>query len=86
MAGYKVFLKTSTLKELEEIPKKDLARLVEWIRGLSKDPRPRGAEKLSAHELCRIRRGDYRIVYSVDDDAKTIVVYKIGHRREIYRR
>jgi len=48
-------------------------------------PRPTGCEKLSDQERYRIRQGDYRLVYSVDDERKRIDVVKIGHRREIYR-
>ncbi len=48
-------------------------------------PRPTGCEKLSDQERYRIRQGDYRIVYSVDDERKRIDVVKIGHRREVYR-
>jgi mRNA interferase RelE/StbE len=76
MAGYSVSVKVSAVKELEKIPKKDVARLVERIRGLSADPRPQGAQKLAAQERFRIRQGDYRVVYSVDDDIRTIVVLK----------
>ena len=48
-------------------------------------PRPMGAEKLSGHDLYRVRQGDYRILFNVDDEARVVDVFKIGHRREVYR-
>jgi mRNA interferase RelE/StbE len=85
MENYKVFLRKSAADELGRIPKKDLSRIVERIRSLKLDPRPRGCEKLSALERYRVRQGDYRIVYAVDDDERTVDIVKIGHRREVYR-
>jgi mRNA interferase RelE/StbE len=86
MASYKVLIRKSATGELEKIPKKDLRRLVERIRGLEAEPRPQGCEKLSARERYRIRQGDYRIVYSINDEARTVEVVKVGHRSEIYGR
>jgi len=69
--------------ELGRIPKKDLARIVERIRALEQNPRPPGCEKLSALERYRVRQGDYRVVYAVDDKEKIVDVVKIGHRSEV---
>jgi len=85
MASYKVLIRKSAAGELGRIPKKDLARIVEWIRSLSRQPRPHGIEKLSGQERYRIRQGDYRIIFAVDDPAQTVEIYKIGHRSAIYR-
>jgi mRNA interferase RelE/StbE len=53
---------------------------------LSAEPRPPGCEKLSGHaDRYRVRQGDYRIVYAVDDIAQVVLVVKVGHRREVYR-
>ncbi|OGD16600.1 MAG: addiction module antitoxin, partial [Candidatus Aminicenantes bacterium RBG_16_63_14] len=70
----------------DRIPQKDLARIIERIRSLEQNPRPHGCEKLSALERYRVRQGDYRIVYAVDDGEKSVDVVKIGHRSEGYRR
>jgi mRNA interferase RelE/StbE len=86
MESYKVLIRGSAVDELGRLPKKDLRRVVTRIQGLSAEPRPHGCEKLSAQERYRIRQGDYRVVYSVDDDARTVEIVKIGHRGEIYRR
>jgi len=85
MGKYRVLIRRSAADELGSIPKKDLRRIVERIRPLEDDPRPHGCEKLSAQERYRIRQGDYRIVYSIADAGKTIEVFKVGHRSEIYK-
>ncbi len=55
------------------------------MRNLAEQPRPPGAEKLSGHDLCRVRQGNYRILDVIVDQALTVTVIKIGHRREVYR-
>lgn len=86
MESYKILIRRSAADELGRIPKKDLRRVVARIEKLVVDPRPEGCEKLSGQERYRIRQGDYRIIYSVDDAVRTIEIVKIGHRSEIYRR
>ena len=85
MANYKVLVKKTAADELGRIPKRELIRLIERIRSLEENPRPFGCEKLSAQERYRIRQRNYRIVYSIDDDGRTVQIFKIGHRREVYR-
>lgn len=85
MDAYRLLIKTSAVKELEAIPKEDRRRIVRRIEGLSADPRPPGCEKLSGGDKYRVRRGDYRVIYLVDDDRREVVVFRIGHRREVYR-
>mgnify|MGYP001027953291 CR=1 FL=1 len=85
MARYEILLKRSAAKELGQIPRADLKRIVTRIRSLAKNPRPAGSEKLSAHERYRLRQDDYRIVYSVQDGERTVWVVKIAHRRQVYR-
>ena len=78
-------IRKSAADELGRIPTKDLRRIVKRIRSLGDEPRPHGCEKLSAQERYRLRQGDYRVVYSIDDSVRTVEVVKIGHRSEIYR-
>ena len=85
MGNYKILIKPSAAKELEAVPKRDRLRIVRKIQALVQNPRPPGCEKLSAEEKYRVRRGWYRIVYSVDDQNQTVLVVKVGHRREVYR-
>lgn len=84
-ASYSVVIKRSAERELRKIPKQDLRRVVARIQGLTREPRPPGCERLSGQERYRVRQGDYRIVYAVDDEARTVEVVKIGLRREVYR-
>jgi len=85
MAAYKIFFKKSVWKDFERIIKEDLQKILKHIKMLSKDPRPPGCEKLTGQERYRLRQGQYRIVYSIQDDEHTIWVVKVGHRKDIYR-
>ncbi len=85
MAAYKIFFKKSVEKDFKVIPKKDLVKILERIEALAEDPRPPGCEKLSGQQKYRLRKGRYRILYSVQDDELTIWVVKVGHRKNIYR-
>lgn len=85
MAKYKIYLRRSVKKDLSPVPKKDIKRIIQRIEKLSANPRPPGCEKLSGRERYRIRQGEYRIVYSIQDKEFTVWVVKVGHRREVYR-
>ncbi len=86
MARYEISLRRSVLKkDLERIPKADAQRITEAIRALADNPRPPGVQKLSGQERYRIRQGDYRVIYSVQDADHTVWVVKIGHRRDVYK-
>ena len=85
VASYRVLIKPSAVKELELVPVKDRRRLVSRMERLAADPRPHGCEKLSAREQYRLRQGDYRLVYGIDDEAREVLVVKIGNRRDVYR-
>ena len=85
MAKYEISVKKSAFKELDNIPKKELQKIVKKIKTLSSDPRPQGSQKLSHREQYRIRQGDYRIIYSIQDDNLRVHIIKVGHRKEIYR-
>lgn len=86
MAGYKIYFRQSVLKDMAKIPKGELQRILKRIETLAVDPRPRGCEKISGQDRFRIRQSSYRIIYSIQDDELTILVVKIGHRRDIYRK
>lgn len=86
MANYKVFIKPSAVKELKRIPQKDLQRVTSKIQSLSEEPRPHDCEKLSAQERYRLRQGNYRIIYSIEDDKLLVYVVKVAHRRDVYKK
>lgn len=85
MGSYKLLIKPSAVREIEDLPKKDRLRVIRRIQALAGDPRPPGCEKLSAQERYRVRQGSHRIVYSIDDDEGTVLVVKVGHRKDVYR-
>ena len=86
MERYEIRLKRSAVKQLEDISAKaDRRKVVARIQSLADDPRPPGCEKLTGREWFRIRQGWYRVLYSVDDGARVVLVVKIGHRRDVYR-
>lgn len=87
MGSYSVFLKRSAAGELEAIANvEDRQRIVDRIRSLSRDPRPIGSVKLAGREdQLRVRQGEYRIVYKVEDRDASVTIVKIGHRRDVYR-
>ncbi len=85
MASYRLLIKASAAKDLAALPAKDRKRIARKLQRLASEPRPAGTEKLSGHEKYRLRQGDYRMLYSVDDDERAVVIVKIGHRRDVYR-
>jgi mRNA interferase RelE/StbE len=86
MESYSLLIKKSAADELAGgIPKKDLEKIIVRLKSLEIEPRPAGCRKLSGGDRYRIRQGDYRIVYAVDDARRIVEIFKIGHRREIDR-
>jgi mRNA interferase RelE/StbE len=86
VAKYRIFIKASAAKEIESIrTKKYRRRIVKRIHSLANDPRPKGCEKLSGQDRYRVRQGNYRIVYSIEDDKLIIHIIKVGDRKNVYR-
>ena len=85
MAAYKVSFRESVEKDFSVVPKKDLKRILRRIEALAENPRPSGCEKLTGRERYRVRQGQYRIVYSVQDEVLTVWIVKVGHRKDVYR-
>jgi len=85
MAAYSIFFRSSAIKDLDLIPTADLKKIMERIRSLADNPRPVACEKLTAQEKYRVRQGNYRIIYSIQDASLTVWIVKVGHRRDVYR-
>jgi mRNA interferase RelE/StbE len=85
MASYKIVVKKSVAKDLRSIPKKDIQRILTAIQSLADDPRPPQSKKLSGQERYRLRQGNYRILYSIEDEKLVVCVVKVGNRRDAYR-
>ena len=85
MNNYRVAVAASAEKELHALPTKVISRVLARLERLAVSPRPPGCKKLKGGDTqWRIRVGDYRIVYEIDDTAKTVDVTRIGHRRRVY--
>jgi len=85
MVEYRVYFRESVGKDFRTIPKKDARKILNRIKSLAVEPRPSGCEKLTGQERYRVRQGQYRIVYSVQDKESTIWVVRVGHRKDVYR-
>ena len=86
MASYRIELRRSAAKEIEDIShKKQRQQIVERIAMLADDPRPPGCQRLSGHHYYRIRQGTYRIIYTIEDDRLIVTVVRVRHRRDIYK-
>ncbi|NOZ02823.1 MAG: type II toxin-antitoxin system RelE/ParE family toxin [Deltaproteobacteria bacterium] len=86
MARYEVFIKPSALKEIDSIGNRKVRRVVvRRIQALESDPRPPGCKKLSGDMKYRIRSGNFRILYTIEDARLVVVVVKVGDRKDVYR-
>ena len=86
MGKYRIVFRKSVLKDLERIPKKEVRRIVDSIESLAENPRPPRSKKLSGEEKYRLRSGNYRILYSIEDDKLIVCVVKVRHRKDVYRK
>jgi len=82
---FEVILPKSVEKQLDRLPNNVTGRILRRLSGLETNPRPADVKKLKGREVWRIRIGDYRMIYEINDSASQIIVVTIGHRREIYR-
>lgn len=82
---YTLLILRRAQKELAHLPTSSYERVRDSIRDLAEDQRPQGCLKLTGREGWRIRVGDYRVVYEIDDQKRSVTILHVGHRREIYR-
>ena len=86
MNSYSVEVKPPARKELESLRDNILAPVLRKLDSLRKAPRPAGCKKLKGYkDLWRVRVGDWRVVYIIDDSAKLVSITRIAHRRQVYR-
>ena len=84
--SYHVILTATAVKERKRIATADRHRIDQALRSLQSEPRPSGVKKLSGKDQdWRVRVGDYRILYEINDEQQLITVWRIAHRREVYR-
>lgn len=84
---YKITITQSALKELHSLQKQAVKKIERAINSLAGNPRPAGVKKLKGNneDLYRIRSGDYRVVYSIEDEIRVVDIRKIGNRKDIYK-
>ena len=86
MASYRVEIAKSATKDLREIDRKWIPKIVASMEALESDPRPSGCKKLMGSDhTYRLRIGDYRVVYDIHDEVLVVLVVRIRHRRDVYR-
>ena len=85
MNEYRIEFRPAALRELRKIDRLAQPRIQGAITLLAQEPRPPASRPLRGREGYRLRVGDYRIIYTIDDGVLLIVVVTIGHRREVYR-
>ena len=86
MEPFSIQWRNSTRKDIRSLPRQEVARVVEAVGALAKDPLPHGSHKLAGSERTyRIRVGDYRVVYEVFSDARIVEVQRVRHRKDVYR-
>lgn len=87
MASYRVEVKPSAKKELERLSHQVIARITRRLEALASNPRPPGCKKLKGGDKeWRIRVGDYRVVYTIDDQELLVQATRVRHRSEVYDR
>jgi mRNA interferase RelE/StbE len=86
MGKYKIIFRKSVAQDMRRIPNRDLRKILATIDSLSEEPRPSGVERLSGQEKYRVRQGNHRIIYEINDEEVIVVVVKVGHRKDVYRR
>ena len=85
MGKYSVEIKPAARKELEALSDPVLARVIRKLESLADVPRPAGCKKLKGYkDMWRIRIGDWRVVYLIDETVKLVSIMRIAHRREVY--
>lgn len=83
---YTVELRPAARRELLKLPRRDQLRLIRAMDALAANPRPKGVKKLTGlDDLYRIRMGEYRVVYQIQDDRLVVLVVRVGHRKDVYR-
>lgn len=83
--AYKVLIKPSAQKDLEALPETEVIKILSKISNLGSEPRPVGVQKLHDQEGFRIRSGNYRVLFEVNNSGKTVLIYRIKHRKDVYK-
>ena len=85
MEFYKVNFVKSVKKDFKKIPKLEVAKILDAIDELAKNPRSPKSKKLKGEKLYRLRVGNYRVIYDIQDEKLLVFIVKLGHRSDIYK-
>lgn len=83
--AYKLLIKPSALKDLDSLPDKEVKKILHHIIQLKEEPRPIGVQKLSQKDGYRIRSGKYRILFEINENTKVVFIYRVKHRKDVYK-
>lgn len=83
---YRIEIATAAERQILKLEASVRRRIFEKLDALAINPRPAGVEKLTAADAYRVRVGDYRIIYDIDEETATVVVHKVGDRKDLYTR
>jgi len=83
--NYQIIIKPSAQKDLDKLPIKELRKIISKLKLLEQNPRPIGIQKLSNDDGYRIRSGNYRVLFLINDKAGKIDIYRIKHRKDVYK-
>jgi mRNA interferase RelE/StbE len=83
---YTILILPRAKRELAQLPQRAYEQIRDAVRALSLDPRPQGSTKMSGRDAWRLRLGDYRVIYGIDDRLHAVTILHVGHRRDVYRR
>lgn len=86
MASYKIEFATGVRKDFRKIPKQDATRILKRIERLAENPRPPDSKKLAGDDAMRIRIGTYRVIYEINDEVVLVLILRVGHRKNVYRK
>jgi mRNA interferase RelE/StbE len=87
MASYKIVWKRSAAKELKKLPKQIIRRVLEAVEALSSEPQPVGSRKIvGTINQYRLRVGDYRVIYALEDEILCVEIVRVRHRKDVYKR
>lgn len=82
--SYQLFIRRAAQKSLAALPATEYERVRDAVLALAPDPRPAGCKKLIGRDGWRIRVGNYRVVYEIDDGQQIVTILHVGHRRDVY--
>ncbi len=83
---YQIIIEKTARKEIQKINQADQILIIQAIKQLTDEPRPTGCKKLKGRTAWRIRVGDYRVIYEIQDNLLIVTIITVGHRRDVYKK